>query len=406
MSFKSFFPAIVLFTSLSLSAQNYVTLYENCNYSGKKAYLEPGSYHTYQLKIGNDNLSGMQIPSGMKVTIYEHDDFKGKSKTYFSSTPCLGSNWNDMTSSMVIESEYSQPGYGQNDYVIFYTDCYSKGYSQSLKPGTYSGNQLGQLKYNISSLAIYGNLRVKVYLNNEYNSGYSNTIETNQTCLPGAYNDKIGSLVIEYKSGSSPNNYPGNNYPNSGTYATVYTDCGYRGNSLRLAPGYYQGDKLGLLRYDISAIEIPSNLRAKVYINNEYMNGSYYTLTENTSCLSGTLNNRIGSLIIEEANGSNNNGYPNNNYPPDNYQRVVLYTDANYKGQSASLLPGTYGTMAQAGFLDDALSSLTVPAGYRVVLYEYENFKGKSYTITASKSVFILSNWNDKASSIAVYRDR
>ncbi|MEO6611163.1 MAG: hypothetical protein ABIT05_03490 [Chitinophagaceae bacterium] len=406
MSPKSLFLAIALFVSLTLSAQNYVTLYENCNYSGKKAYLEAGSYHTYQMKIDNDNLSGIQIPSGMKVTIYEHDDFKGKSKTYFSNTPCLGSSWNDMASSIVVESEYSQPGYGQNDYVTFYTDCYSKGYSQSLKPGSYSGNQLGQLKYNISSLAIYGNLQVKVYINNEYNSGYSNTIETNQTCLPDAYNDRIGSLVIEYKSASYPNNYPNNNnYPNSGAYATIYTDCDYRGNSLRLAPGYYQGDKLGLLKYDISAIEIPSNLRAKVYINNEYTNGTYYTLTENTSCLSSTLNNRIGSLIIEETNG-NNNGYPNNNYPPDNYERVILYTDANYKGQSASLLPGTYGTMAQAGFLDDALSSLTVPVGYRVVLYEYENFKGKSYTITASKSVFILSNWNDKASSIAVYRDR
>jgi hypothetical protein len=62
--------------------------------------------------------------------------------------------------------------------------------------------------------------------------------------------------------------------------------------------------------------------------------------------------------------------------------------------------------MAQAGFFDNALSSLTVPAGYRVVIYEFENFGGKSYTITQSKPGFILSNWNDKTSSIIVYRDR
>ena len=74
--------------------------------------------------------------------------------------------------------------------------------------------------------------------------------------------------------------------------------------------------------------------------------------------------------------------------------------------QSASLLPGTYSTMAQAGFPNKALSSLTVPAGYRVVIYEQENFRGKSYTITASKNKFYMSGWNDKASSIAVYRDR
>jgi hypothetical protein len=113
------------------------------------------------------------------------------------------------------------------------------------------------------------------------------------------------------------------------------------------------------------------------------------------------MNNRIGSFIIEETGYGNNN-----NYPPNNSQAVIIYEDDNYRGRSASLLPGTYSTMAQAGFFDNALSSLTVPAGYRVVLYEFENFGGKSYTITQSKPGFILSNWNDKTSSIIVYRDR
>jgi hypothetical protein len=75
-------------------------------------------------------------------------------------------------------------------------------------------------------------------------------------------------------------------------------------------------------------------------------------------------------------------------------------------GQSATLLPGNYSNMAQVGFPDNALSSLTVPAGFRVVLYEFENFQGKSYSITQSKPGFLISGWNDKTSSIAVFRDR
>ncbi|HEY6062644.1 MAG TPA: hypothetical protein VIV35_03490, partial [Chitinophagaceae bacterium] len=145
--------------------------------------------------------------------------------------------------------------------------------------------------------------------------------------------------------------------------------------------------------------EIPSSLKARVYINNEYLSGSSYTLSENISCMNSTLNDRIGSIVIEET-------YGNTQYPYNSNERVVIYEDANYKGQSASLLPGTYSTMGQLGFPDNALSSLTVPTGYRVVIYEFENFAGKSYTITASKPGFILSNWNDKTSSIAVYRDR
>lgn len=385
------------------SAQNYVTLYEECNYRGKSYFLEAGSYRTYQMKIDNDRLSSMQIPYGMKVTIYEHDNFSGRSKTYTSSTSCLDNEWNDLASSIVVENT-NPANYNPNDYVIFYNDCYGKGYSRSLTPGTYTGAQLNILKENISSFTIYGNLRVRAYTSNDDASGYSTNFDETQSCLSKAYNDKIKSLVIEYRSGYNNGGYNNGGYNNNNSFATIYTNCNYRGNSLRLSPGYYQGEKLGLLKYDISSIELPSNLQAKVYINSENMGGSYYLLNESTSCLSSTLNDRIGSLIIEER-GYNNN---NNNYgnPPDANQRVIIYVDENYRGQSASLLPGTYSSMSQIGFPDKALSSLSVPAGYRVVIYERENFGGKSYTITASKNKFYMSGWNDKTSSIAVYRDR
>jgi hypothetical protein len=350
------------------------------------------------------------------VTLYEHDDYKGKSITYTSSVACLTDGWNDNTSSMVVENlnynynnnnnnnYYPNNNYG-NDYVTFYNDCYSKGYSQSLRPGTYYGNQLGILKTNISSFYITGNLRVKMYFNSDNAAGYSTNFDESQSCLMSSYNDKVRSIVIEARPNNYNNNYQNNNYNNgNNSYATVYADCNYGGNSLRLEPGYYQGDKLGLLRYNISAIEIPSNLRAKVYVNNEYLNGSSYTITENSSCLSSTLNNKIGSLVIEERYGSNNNNY-NNNYNQGNDQFVKIYTDNNYKGLSASLLPGTYPTMEQAGFIDNNLSSLFLPAGYRVVLYDLPNFGGKSYTINASKTGFSFSGWNDRTSSIAVYRD-
>lgn len=403
---KILFPAIFLFVSAVASAQNvYVTLYEDCNYSGKSKFLEPGTYTKYSMKIDNDMLSSIQIPYGMKVTIYQDDNFKGRSKTYYNNTSCLEGEWNDMASSIVVENQNRQPVYNQSDYVVFYNDCYAKGYSMSLTPGRYRGNELGSLKYNISSFSIYGNLRVRTYINNEGLSGYSYTHDASENCLSSSENDKIGSLVIEYKP-TQPTYPVGGNTES----VTIYTDCSYQGNSLRLAPGEYRGDQLGLLRYAISAIEIPSNLTAKVYINNEYMSGSYYTLNQNISCMNSTMNNRIGSIVIEENYGNNNNNqYQNNNnnqYPANSYERVVIFTDANYQGQSASLLPGTYGTMSQAGFPDNALSSLTVPAGYRVVIYEFENFAGKSYTINASKSGFILSNWNDKTSSIQVFRDR
>ncbi len=396
--------AFLFFLYITVLAQNNIALFEDCDYSGKRYYLGVGSYKVYQMQIGNDMLSSMQIPRGMRVTIYEHDDFKGQSATYTDNITCLENNWNDNASSIVVERLNNQPVYNQNDYVTFYNDCYSKGYSQSLRPGTYYGSQLGSLKLNISSFAIYGNLRVKAFINNENVYGYSTIFDASESCLGSSYNDKIGSLVIEYKPATPTTTYPtGGSESGGGTgyYATVYSDCNYGGSSLRLAPGYYSGDKLGLMRYDISSIEIPSGLKAKVFINNENLNGTYYTISENTNCLSNTINNRIGSLVIEETSGFSGN--QNTQQPAE--QRVMIYSDENYRGLSASLLPGTYSTMEQAGFTDNALSSLFVPPGYRVVLYEFENFGGKSYTIRQSKTGFIISGWNDKTSSIGIYRN-
>ena len=400
---KLTFLSACLFVSVFSLAQNYVTLHDQCNYSGRQYTLEAGSFRTYQIKIDNDMLSSIQIPNGWKVTIFENDKFEGRSITYTSSVNCLDASWRNTASSIIVESAYNtQPGYGQNDYITFYNDCYSKGYSQSLRPGTYSGSQLGALKFNISSFEIYGNLRVRVYLNTENQSGASTLFDATQSCLSSSYNDKIGALVIDYKPNQPTNpSYPsGGVTSGTGSYATLYTDCNYNGNALRLMPGTYQGDKLGILKYNASSIQLSSNLRARVYLDNEYLSGSSYNIDNDINCMNSNLRNRIGSVVIEERYGGNTQ------YPPQpTNETVVIYADANYKGQAATLLPGTYSTMSEANFPDDALSSLMVPAGFRVVLYEYANFKGKSYTVTVSKTGFLLSGWNDKTSSIAVYRN-
>lgn len=404
---RIFFLSLLLISLLSgATAQSYVTLHEDCNYSGKSYTLLAGTYNGYQMKIGNDRLSSIQIPYGFKVTIYEDDNYRGKSQTFSSNVACLDVNWNDMASSIVVESTYNPGGggYGQGDYVTFYNDSYNKGYSQSLRPGIYSGSQLGALKYNISSFKINGNLRVKLYINNESNSGYSAVYDASQSYLPEGQNDKVGSVTIEYYSGAGG---IGGGNPGGGTgtnsYASFYTECSFEGNAIRLMPGYYDGNKLGLFKYNISSVQIPSNLRIKVFINNDNLYGQSTTVTESISCMDYNMKNKIGSIVVEERRGNWGGGGGGNNPPAEN---VIIYSDGNYKGQSAYLLPGTYSTMAQAsGFPDNALSSLQVPPGYRVVLYEFENFGGKSYTVNESKSGFTISGWNDRTSSIKVYRD-
>lgn len=338
----------------------------------------------------------------MRITIYEHDNFQGRSVTYSNNLPCLDASWRNITSSIVVEYDnYNQPVYGQNDYVTFYNDCYQRGAYQVLRPGIYSGTQLGGLKNNISSFAISGNLRVRLFANNENAAGYSIAYENSISCLPNNLNDKVGSLIIEYKPNQNP--YDPGGYGNSSSYATLYSDCDFNGNALRLMPGRYTGAKLGVLKNAIASIQVPYGLRVTAYTNSDNMFGQSVQISEDIACMDNTLKNRISSLVIDRGYGNNNNGY-NNNYPND---AVVIYLDENYRGQSATLRPGNYPIMMDAGnFPDNAISSVYVPDGYRVVLYEYPSFVGKSLTITASRSSFFLTSWNDKASSLIVYKDR
>jgi len=398
----------LLFVSLFSWAQNSVWLYEGCNYTGRGFQLEVGQFRMFQMKIGNDRLQGMQIPNGMKVTIYENEGFQGKSKTYFNNQPCLEPEFRNTASSIVVEYVNGQPGYNQNDFVTFYNDCAYRGYSRSLGPGVYNGSQLGELKLNISSLRIEGNVIVKAFLNNEFNSGFAVTLDNSNPCLPGQYNDKIGSLTIEYK----PNNPGGGNNNGGGigggggwrprTYATLYSECQNEGNSLRLQPGYYDGSKLGILKFNIQSIELPANLRIRAYLNTESLTGTSFFINSSTSCLSSQYANRIGALIIEENTGSwGNNGSSGGYGNPV----VQLYTDNDYRGQSIALVPGTYPLLSSLGFPDKALRSIQIPNGYKVVLYDQPNLRGFSYTLTSSRTGLNLIGWQNRTSSIAIYRD-
>lgn len=397
--FLSFFLGL-LSTSF---AQTNVWLYEGCNYTGIAHSLGAGQYRMFQMKVGNDRLQGMQVPNGMKVTIYEHDNFQGRSKTYFSNQPCLEPEFRSMASSLVVEFTNDPYNNNSNDFVTFYADCSYRGYSQAFTPGIYSGAQLGQLKFNISSLRIQGDLVIKAFLNNEYNSGVAVTLDNTTPCLPGIYNDRIGSFAIEYKN--NPNNTGNNNgggwRPRS--YATVYSECQYEGNALRLQPGFYDGSKLGLLKFSIQSMEIPSNLRIRAYLNTESLSGSSVTFNNSSTCLPGQYLNRIGALIVEENStpwgntGGGGGGYGNS--------PIILYADNDYRGQSISLQAGTYNSLSSMGFADRSLSSIQIPAGHRVVLYDQPNLRGASYTLTSSRMGLNLIGWNDRAVSIAIYRE-
>ena len=83
---------------------------------------------------------------------------------------------------------------------------------------------------------------------------------------------------------------------------------------------------------------------------------------------------------------------------------ATFFADADYGGTSVTLAKGNY-TRAQliaAGLPDDYLSSLKVPNGWTVDLYQNDNFTGTKWTFTED-STYIGKSANDQTTSIMIY---
>jgi hypothetical protein len=82
----------------------------------------------------------------------------------------------------------------------------------------------------------------------------------------------------------------------------------------------------------------------------------------------------------------------------------TVYQDCNFGGAAIGLPVGDYNlaAMTSRGIANDWISSLRVTGGYKVTLYENDNFGGASLVVTADNSCLVGAGWNDRTSSMRV----
>ncbi len=103
----------------------------------------------------------------------------------------------------------------------------------------------------------------------------------------------------------------------------------------------------------------------------------------------------------------------NGSYSSDNV--VTLYQHNNYQGYAVNLPEGNFKLkdLQRRGMRNDDISSLRIPAGYEVTLYEHDNFQrpitffgiivGGGWELTLNTSTNLPHN-NDETSSVRVRR--
>jgi hypothetical protein len=78
--------------------------------------------------------------------------------------------------------------------------------------------------------------------------------------------------------------------------------------------------------------------------------------------------------------------------------------DPAYPGFQVILGAGCYTTaqLQGVGVLDNQISSLEVPAGYRIALYDLDAFAGNSTVVNTTAFTLVPLGFNDVASSVCV----
>jgi hypothetical protein len=297
---------------------------------------------------------------------------------------------------------------GYSQYVTLYRDCNYRGISRTFTPGRYNLDQAGFGANQLSSIRVPYGLKVVMYDTPEPGQGRKIRLTSDNNCFGSDWNDRVQSIVVEADNtgdggGNNPQ-YPTQQptYPAYGTGAQViiYENCGMSGTSVPLVPGRYDSRAMGLRNDAISSLRVPKGYSVIVYKEGGFR-GESMTFYANVYCLDGRMNDQISSIIVNGPGGNNNSqpSYPENNYPSAR-DKVTIYDQCSYGGQSVPLSPGRYNYNAM-GLQNDRISSLRVPRGFRVIAFVAKDYQGQSRSFSYDESC-LDGEWNNNISYIIV----
>ena len=322
------------------------TFYSDIDYNGKAVDLPEGEFLLSSLQsygITNDDISSLKVKSGFKVVVYENDGFGGKSKSYTASTANMGSEWNKQVSSIKIEPN-GKSGLSGNFKIM------NRNSGKYLDlDNNKTDNNTAIVQFDDEGVDASQTWTFTEVMNGK--GVYS-------ICSYGNKNRGMDVADFSKDNGAQVQLY---DYLGNPHQQFILYDCG---------EGYYQL----VARNSGKVVEIPQSSKG---------NGEWIKIYDNN----GTHTQQWA--VVE------------NRY--DEASAVTLYTDADYKGKAVTLSEGTYNLsrMGLYNLKDNDMSSLKVTPGFKVTIYEDDNFNGKSKSYTASES-FVGEEWNDKMSSLKV----
>ena len=172
-----------------------------------------------------------------------------------------------------------------------------------------------------------------------------------------------------------------------------YMDSDYRGDQFCASPGESKRNVGAHYNDKISSIRFYGGAEVTVYEDEDFR-GNSQTITSDVPNLRDW-NDKITSFEVRRGSygGGGHGGEPRNG--------ACFYTDENYNGEMFCMNSGESQRNVGDRY-NDKISSIRVFGGAEVTVYEDENLRGNSQTIT--RDMPNLRNWNDKITSLEIRR--
>lgn len=256
-----------------------VLIYSDFFYQGSVQALYPGSYDRSALKIGNDALSSLRVPSGWTVTLYQNSGFDGSSISVTSDTVDLNDRSFDNEASSIVVT-----GPSETFPVIYANNSYS-GTAQTLRPGLYNVSDLTVGNDAASSVSIPSGWTVTLYADKDW-GGSTLSLSSSASALSSySFNDKTSSIRVEGPADRSP--------------AMIFKNGSYQGTAQALWPGRYNIDDLDIGNDALSSLIVPSGWKVVLLKNSDFWGSRAEYTSSHTWSSSEDFNDETSSIVVE-----------------------------------------------------------------------------------------------------------
>lgn len=186
---------------------------------------------------------------------------------------------------------------------------------------------------------------------------------------------------------------------------TVFPECNFQGVPVSIDPGNYTKRdlaRIGIRDNVISSIVVSEGFGVRLHRDDNF-SGRAASLTGIMQCLDEDFNDAISSLQVGTADQIDALTLRAEAPVLGDDEGVTVYTECDYRGRSATLSNGEYtaGDLRAAGISDNTISSIKVPKGMSITLYQNDFQRGQSGELSANNDC-LVDRYNNAVSSVVV----